>query len=125
MTNLVYVTPAYFEALQIPLRTGRLLAVSDTSASQYVAVVNAAFAKRYLGRENGVGRHLLSDGNTIEVVGITANVVTPPGFTAGGQSSRNPLSMCCDTDDDTAGQPRARLVFSPVGSFVLKGKSQG
>ena len=30
MTNLVYVTPSYFEALQIPLRTGRLLAASDT-----------------------------------------------------------------------------------------------
>jgi predicted permease len=84
MTNLVYVTPGYFATLQIPLRAGRMLAASDTSASQFVAVVNAAFARKYLGRENGVGRHLLSDGNTIEIVGITANVVTPPGFTDGG-----------------------------------------
>jgi hypothetical protein len=84
MTNLVYVTPGYFTTLQIPLRAGRLLATSDTSANQFVAVVNAAFASKYLGRENGVGRHLLSDGNTIEIVGITANVVTPPGFTSGG-----------------------------------------
>ncbi|MEA3004749.1 MAG: hypothetical protein QOI94_18, partial [Acidobacteriaceae bacterium] len=83
ITNLVYVTPSYFDALQIPLRTGRLLAVNDTSNSQNVAVVNAAFAKRYLGRENSVGRHLLSDGNTIEIVGISADVITPPGFTAG------------------------------------------
>jgi predicted permease len=84
MTNLVYVTPGYFPTLQIPLRAGRLLAASDTSASQFVAVVNAAFARKYLARENSVGRHLLSDGNTIEIVGITANVVTPPGFTDGG-----------------------------------------
>jgi predicted permease len=84
MTNLVYVTPSYFDALQIRLRTGRLLAPNDTSTSQYVAVVNVAFAKRYFGRENSVGRHLLSDGNTIEVVGIAANVITPPGFSAGG-----------------------------------------
>ena len=83
MTNLVYVTPSYFDALQIHLRAGRLLAVNDTSTSRYVAVVNAAFAKRYLGRENSVGRHLLSDGNTIEIVGISADVVTPPGFTPG------------------------------------------
>ena len=83
ITNLVYVTPSYFEALQIHLRAGRLLAVNDTSTSQNVAVVNAAFAKRYLGRENSVGRHLLSDGNTIEIVGISADVVTPPGFTSG------------------------------------------
>ncbi len=84
MTNLVYVTPGYLATLQIPLRAGRLLAASDTSASQFVAVVNAAFARKYLARENSVGRHLLSDGNTIEIVGITANVVTPPGFTDGG-----------------------------------------
>jgi predicted permease len=84
MTNLVYVTPGYFPTLQIPLRAGRLLAASDTPASQFVAVVNAAFARKYLARENSVGRHLLSDGNTIEIVGITANVVTPPGFTDGG-----------------------------------------
>jgi predicted permease len=83
MTNLVYVTPSYFDALQIRLRAGRLLATSDTSSSQYVAVVNAAFAKRYLGRENSVGRHLVSDGNTIEVVGIASNAVTPPGLSAG------------------------------------------
>jgi predicted permease len=84
MTNLVYVTPGYFPTLQIPLRACRLLAASDTPASQFVAVVNAAFARKYLARENSVGRHLLSDGNTIEIVGITANVVTPPGFTDGG-----------------------------------------
>ncbi len=90
MTNLVYVTPGYFATLQIPLRAGRLLSASDTSASQFVAVVNAAFAGKYLGRENGVGRHMLSDGNTIEIVGITANVVTPPSFTDGGPIAAAP-----------------------------------
>jgi predicted permease len=83
MTNLVYVTPSYFEALQIPLHTGRLLATSDTPSSQFVAVVNAAFAQRYFGQENSVGRHVISDGNTIEVVGVVSNVVTPPGLSAG------------------------------------------
>ena len=85
MTNLVYVTPAYFETLQIPLRAGRPLTASDTSTSQLVALVNGAFTARYLGRENSVGRHLLSDGNTIEIVGVTGNVVAPPGFTPGGR----------------------------------------
>jgi predicted permease len=90
MTNLVYVTPAYFETLQISLRAGRFLAASDASTSQFVAVVNGAFAARYLGRQNSVGRHLLSDGNTIEIVGVTANVVTPPGFTPGGPMVAEP-----------------------------------
>jgi predicted permease len=84
MTDLVYVTSSYFETLQIPLKAGRLFAESDVATSQNVAIVNTAFARKYLGRDNGVGRHLMSDGNTIEIVGVTGSVVTPPGFTAGG-----------------------------------------
>jgi predicted permease len=84
MTDLVYVTPTYFQTLQIPLKAGRVFAESDTANSQYVAVVNTAFARKYLGRGNSVGRHLQSDGNTMEVIGITDSVVTPPGFTDGG-----------------------------------------
>jgi predicted permease len=90
MTNLVYVTPTYFEALQIPLTAGRLLADTDASNSQFVAVVNLAFARRYLGGSNSIGRHLLSDGNTIEIVGMTADVITPPGFTPGGPMVAEP-----------------------------------
>ena len=90
MTNLVYVTPTYFEALQIPLTAGRLLADTDASSSHYVAVVNAGFPRRYLGRENSIGRHLLSDGNTIEIVGMTADVITPRGFIPGGPLGAEP-----------------------------------
>jgi predicted permease len=90
MTNLVYVTPTYFETLQIPLTAGRLLADTDASKTQLVAVVNAAFARRYLGAGNSVGRHLMSDGNTIEIVGLTADVITPPGFTPGGPMVAEP-----------------------------------
>ena len=90
ITNLVYVTPTYFEALQIPLTAGRLLADTDASNGQYVAVVNAAFARRYLGGRNSIGRHLLSDGNTIEIVGMTADVITPPGFTPGAPMVAEP-----------------------------------
>ncbi len=84
MTNLVYVTPGYFRVLQIPLRTGRSFSPGDTSTSQRVAVVNRAFARTYLGRENSLGRHLLADGNTIEIVGIVENVIAPRRFTSGG-----------------------------------------
>ena len=47
-------------------------------------MVNRAFARTYLGRENSVGRHLLTDGNTIEIVGIVENVIAPRRFTSGG-----------------------------------------
>jgi predicted permease len=118
MTNLVYVTPSYFEALQIPLRTGRLLAVSDTPSSHFVAVVNAAFAKRYLGRENSVGRHLVSDGNTIEIVGIGADVVTPPGFTAGGPIVAEPTVYVPATQMPTQLVNLAHVWFQP--SWIVR-----
>jgi predicted permease len=125
ITNLVYVTPSYFEALQIPLRTGRLLAVNDTSSSQYVAVVNAAFAKRYLGRENSVGRHLVSDGNTIEVVGITSNVVTPPGFSAGGPIVAEPTVYVPATQMPTQLVNLAHVWFQPSWIIRSHGNSAG
>jgi predicted permease len=79
MTNLVYVTPGYFETLQIALRAGRLFTASDTPVSHDVAVVNKTFARRYLGSENAVGRHLKNDNIAMEVVGVVDDVVAPPG----------------------------------------------
>ena len=125
MTNLVYVTPSYFAALQIPLRAGRLLAVSDTSTSQFVAVVNGAFASKYLGRENSVGRHLLSDGNTIEIVGITANVVAPPGFTSGAPMVAEPTVYVPATQMPTQLVNLAHVWFQPSWIVRTRAKFSG
>jgi predicted permease len=83
MTNLVYVTPNYFDVLQIPLRAGRSISDGDTPASESVAVVNRAFARTYLGREDSVGRHFRDGKRTIAIVGIVDNVIAPRGFTDG------------------------------------------
>jgi len=125
ITNLVYVTPSYFDALQIPLRTGRLLAVNDTSNSQNVAVVNAAFAKRYLCRENSVGRHLLSDGNTIEIVGISADVITPPGFTAGSPIVAEPTVYVPATQMPMQLVNLAHVWFQPSWIVRTRGNFSG
>jgi predicted permease len=121
MTNLVYVTPAYFETLQISLRAGRPLAASDTSTSQFVAVVNGAFGAKYLGRQNSVGRHLLSDGNTIEIVGVTANVVTPPGFTSGGPMVAEPTVYVPAAQMPTQLVNLAHVWFQP--SWIVRTKA--
>jgi predicted permease len=125
MTNLVYVTPAYFETLQIPLRAGRSLSESDIPTSQHVAVINAAFAKRYLGRENSVGRHLLSDGNTIEIVGIAADVVTPPGFTGGGPILTEPTVYVPAAQMPTQLVNLAHVWFQPNWIVRTRGKLAG
>jgi predicted permease len=125
ITNLVYVTPAYFEALQIPLRAGRRLTAGDGSATRYVAVVNAAFARKYLGREDSVGRHLLSDGNTIEIVGILGNVIAPPGFTQGGPIVAEPTVYVPATQMPTQLVNLAHVWFQPSWVIRTRGKFAG
>jgi len=122
MTNLVYVTPAYFEALQIPLREGRAFTASDGSTSQFVAVVNTAFARKYLGRDHGVGRHLLSDGNTMEIVGVTASVVAPPGFTDAGPMVDEPTVYVPAAQMPTQLVNLAHIWFQP--SWIVRSKEK-
>jgi putative ABC transport system permease protein len=51
------IDPAYFTAMGLRLRAGRLLSDSDTSTSQPVLVVNKSFADQYLGPDP-IGRRL-------------------------------------------------------------------
>ncbi len=71
----------YFEALGIPVLQGRAFAPSDDAEAPFVAVVNRAFAERYLGRREAVGQTLLSGGMDLhgeqptEIVGVVGNVL--------------------------------------------------
>jgi predicted permease len=67
------VGPDYLRTLQIPLVSGREFSASDTADSQLVAVVNAAFAKRYWPHEDALGKKLYADGHWRSVVGVTQN----------------------------------------------------
>ena len=70
-TNVTYVTPGYFEALRVRLVRGRLFTDSDRQGSQPVAIINEAFARRFLKDDDPLGRHL---GQNREIVGIVADV---------------------------------------------------
>ena len=51
------VTPGYFSVLQIPALAGRAFTDQDVAGKPNVAVVNAAFARRYFGEpRNAIGR---------------------------------------------------------------------
>jgi putative ABC transport system permease protein len=47
------VSPGYFELLRIPVRRGRSFRETDDPRAEPVAVVNAAFARRFAGSEDG------------------------------------------------------------------------
>jgi macrolide transport system ATP-binding/permease protein len=70
-TDLVYVTPGYFETLQMPVLAGRVFSDADGANAQRVAVVNQAFARKFFAGSNPVGRHINKD--TL-IVGVVADV---------------------------------------------------
>lgn len=72
------VSPQYFGTLRTPLLEGRDFGTQDTLAMDPIpAIVNVAFARRYLGGDNAVGKFFeRPEGNKFlrqQVVGIVAN----------------------------------------------------
>ncbi len=65
------VSPAYFQALQIPLLHGRLFTTSDHES----VIVNQAFAQEFYPGEGAVGKLIrLGTGGWQEIVGVVGNV---------------------------------------------------
>jgi predicted permease len=79
-TDLVYVTPGYFGTLQMPLLAGRAFSDADGPNAQHVAVVNQAFARKFYGGTNPVGRYVNKD--TL-IVGEVADVSVSSGLYEG------------------------------------------
>ncbi len=87
--EIVISSSGFFEVMQIPLVRGRPFAESDTRRSVRVAIVNRAFARRYFGDRDPVGRAILlgaPKGMRLEVVGVvgdtahTSLVAEPPAL---------------------------------------------
>ena len=76
-TDWVYVTPGYFETLQMPLLAGRVFTGADGPNAQSVAIVNQAFARKFYGGGNPVGRYINKD--TL-IVGEVADVPLSSGL---------------------------------------------
>ena len=76
------ISPHYFQALNIPVRRGRVFNERDTAASSQVIIINEAFAKKYWPKEDAMGKRIIIGrdiGKEFEegprqVVGITGDV---------------------------------------------------
>jgi len=64
------VGPRYFETLGVPLVEGRDFNTGDRVGALDVAVVNETLARHFWPRENAVGRALVANGRTYQVVGV-------------------------------------------------------
>lgn len=70
------VSPAYFRALQLPLRRGRVFTEADTATSAGVVVIDETMARRNFPDADAVGQRLRlgDEGNPwLEIVGVVAD----------------------------------------------------
>ncbi len=80
MTMARTVSPDFFKALGISVSRGRAFNEQDAPGSQPVAMVNEAFAKKFLGSLDVVGKHILNGPESpknqtppTEIIGIVAD----------------------------------------------------
>jgi len=71
-----YITPGYFRALGIPIRSGRGFTEEDRGASARSIVVSQTLARIWFGVENAIGRRVKAgEGNEwFAVIGVAADV---------------------------------------------------
>jgi putative ABC transport system permease protein len=69
-------TPSYFDALCIPLRSGRQLTERDTASTPPVIIINETFARRYFPDRSPLGERLKFGDNYFdgEIVGLVGDV---------------------------------------------------
>lgn len=67
------VSGGYFDLMGIPIRRGRPLESSDRDGTLPVAVVNEAFARRFWGEADPVGRRLRVGDRELTVAGVAAD----------------------------------------------------
>ena len=121
VTTEVYVTPDYFKALRIPLLAGRQFADSDTAQSQPVAIVNEAFARKYLDKADPVGRYLNSADdarNGIAVVGVVADIIDRSMYLHDAPLSSEPILYVPATQMDPGLINMAHIWFQP--SWIVR-----
>ena len=72
------VTPGFFDTLGTRMVAGRAISEDDNLNTRPVAVINEAFAKKFLGNKNPIGQHFgpapIKNAGTYEIVGIVQNI---------------------------------------------------
>ena len=76
-TDVVYVTPRFFDVLQMPLSRGRAFTDADGPNTQPVVIVNSAFAQKFFPGLNPVG--LVIDKNAV-IVGVVSDTQLSSGL---------------------------------------------
>jgi predicted permease len=74
-SGLGWVTPAYFQAMRIPLLKGRYFTEQDRLGTQPVVVIDENLARQYWPNQDPVGQRLQRGGPWATIVGVVAHVM--------------------------------------------------
>ena len=99
-SKFAWVSPEYFETMQIPLLTGRWFNDRDTQTSPHVAVVNEAFTRRYLAG--------------ISAIGKTIRTSAESGYP---ETEYETVGVVKDTKYTDLREPTPPMVFAPADQF--------
>ena len=75
--DLRYVSPGYFEALQIPLKSGRYFGAQDRQGTEPVVVIDENLARQYWPNEDPLNKHMRRGGPRTPwstIVGVVGHV---------------------------------------------------
>jgi len=72
------ITPGFFETISASMVEGRTINEDDNENTRHVAVINEAFARKFFGNQNPIGRHFgpgsTRNAGTYEIVGVVQNI---------------------------------------------------
>ena len=85
--RVMLVGQRYFAALRIPLLQGRIWNTDENTRGDFIAVVNRAFATRYLSSSNALGRQLRIPGLTFQNRFKAVLRKAPPGVRSSASSA--------------------------------------
>ncbi len=99
-SKFAWVSPEYFDTMQIPLLTGRGFNDRDTQTSPHVAVVNEAFVRRYLAGMSAIGKAIRTNAES--------------GYP---QTEYEIVGVVKDTKYTDLREPAPPMVFAPADQF--------
>ena len=105
------IQPDYLKVMKIPLKRGRFLTQSDTSASPFVTVIDERFATQFFGNQDPIGKHI-----NFAILNETAEIVGIVGH-------QNEWGL--DTDSTNAIQAQCYFSIEQMPDFLLTAFDRG
>jgi putative ABC transport system permease protein len=100
LSMFTWVSPGYFETMQIPVLAGRDFNDRDTRSSPHVAIVNQTFVQKYLGGANPLGK--------------TVRTLSEPRYP---QAEYEIVGLTKDTKYGELREPTPPVMFAPAEQY--------